>query len=29
MSFRIKDDDILGRYNEIWIKTKKILNKIS
>ena len=26
MSFIIKDDDVLHKYNEIWNKIKKILN---
>ena len=26
MSFEIKNDDVLNKYNEIWNKVKKILN---
>ena len=26
MSFAIKDDDVLDKYNEIWDKIKKTLN---
>ena len=26
MSFSIKDDDVLVKYNEIWDKIKKTLN---
>ena len=29
MSFMIKDDSVLTKYNEIWNKVKKALNKIS
>ena len=29
MSFVIKDDSMLDKYNEIWNKIKKTLNKIS
>ena len=29
MSFVIKDDDVLGKYNEFWDKIKEKLKKIS
>ena len=29
MSFVIKDDDLLDKYNEIWDNIKNMLNKIS
>ena len=29
MFFLIKDDNVLDKYNEIWNKIKKTLNRIS